>query len=84
MKIQIKCPCCKGLGKKEYNATSKIQWSLGRSFRRRRIKSGLTLEVVSERSGVSVRTLYNIEHGLSYPRFDTIQAVYIALGHLEK
>lgn len=84
MKIQIKCQCCNGLGKKEYNATSRSQWSLGRALRRRRIDSGLTLDVLSERSGVSVRTIYSIEHGLSEPRFDTINAVLIALDHWGK
>lgn len=54
---------------------------LGRMLRRLRHTSGLTLEALAERSGVSVRTISDIERGRSLePQSRTVRALADALG----
>ena len=57
-----------------------LRRQLGRAIRRRRHAASLTLATVSERAGVSVSMLSQVERGLIDPSLDTLRNIADALG----
>src|SRR5271167_4272451 len=55
-------------------------WSLDALLRQFRVAGGLTQEALADRSGVSARTIQDVERGLRIPRVDTVRRLSIALG----
>ena len=53
---------------------------LGRAIRKRRTVAGLTLATVSERAGISVSMLSQVERGMLDPSLDTLRNIAEALG----
>lgn len=53
---------------------------LGDRLRDLRTEAGLTLSQLSERSGVSVSYLNDIEHGRTVPSLGRLQDIAVALG----
>lgn len=54
--------------------------TIGQVIEERRIALGLNQEDVSEMSGVTVRTIYNIEQGIGNPSFKTLTKLAEVLG----
>jgi transcriptional regulator with XRE-family HTH domain len=57
-----------------------VRRQLGNAIRRRRHAAGLTLATVSERAGISVSMLSQVERGLLDPSLDTLRNIADALG----
>jgi transcriptional regulator with XRE-family HTH domain len=57
-----------------------VRRQLGRAIRQRRTVAGLTLATVSERAGISVSMLSQVERGLLDPSLDTLRNIAEALG----
>jgi transcriptional regulator with XRE-family HTH domain len=57
-----------------------VRRQLGRAIRQRRSAAGLTLATVSERAGISVSMLSQVERGLLDPSLDTLRNLAEALG----
>jgi transcriptional regulator with XRE-family HTH domain len=57
-----------------------VRRQLGRAIRGRRATAGLTLATVSERAGISVSMLSQVERGLLDPSLDTLRNIAEALG----
>jgi transcriptional regulator with XRE-family HTH domain len=57
-----------------------VRRQLGRAIRRRRHAGNLTLATVSERAGISVSMLSQVERGLLDPSLDTLRNIAEALG----
>lgn len=56
------------------------QTSVADAFRTSRIKAGLSIAELSERSTVTVETIYRIEAGKHQPRMATARRVAAAVG----
>lgn len=54
--------------------------TLGQSARAARVRLGLNMTQLSRRSGVSIGSLYNIEHDLQVPSVLNAEALASALG----
>jgi transcriptional regulator with XRE-family HTH domain len=67
-----------GSGDSDSRALARRQ--LGRAIRRRRHAASLTLATVSERAGISVSMLSQVERGLLDPSLDTLRNIADALG----
>jgi transcriptional regulator with XRE-family HTH domain len=57
-----------------------VRRQLGGAIRRRRHSASLTLATVSERAGISVSMLSQVERGLLDPSLDTLRNIADALG----
>jgi transcriptional regulator with XRE-family HTH domain len=57
-----------------------VRRQLGGAIRRRRHEASLTLATVSERAGISVSMLSQVERGLLDPSLDTLRNIADALG----
>ncbi len=57
-----------------------LREALGRVLRLRRTELGLTLAQVSERSGISMQYLSEVERGLKDPSSEVIEAISMVLG----
>jgi transcriptional regulator with XRE-family HTH domain len=57
-----------------------VRRQLGRAIRQRRHAASLTLATVSERAGISVSMLSQVERGLLDPSLDTLRSIAEALG----
>jgi len=75
-----------GAGRVEGDQTSEpdsralVRRQLGAAIRRRRHAASLTLATVSERAGISVSMLSQVERGLLDPSLDTLRNIAEALG----
>ncbi len=59
---------------------ARVRRQLGRAIRQRRTVAGLTLATVSERAGISVSMLSQVERGMLDPSLDTLRNIAEALG----
>jgi transcriptional regulator with XRE-family HTH domain len=64
----------------EPDARAAVRRQLGGAIRRRRHDADLTLATVSERAGISVSMLSQVERGLLDPSLDTLRNIAEALG----
>jgi len=64
----------------ESDSRALVRRQLGGAIRRRRHAASLTLATVSERAGISVSMLSQVERGLLDPSLDTLRNVADALG----
>jgi transcriptional regulator with XRE-family HTH domain len=64
----------------ESDSRALVRRQLGGAIRRRRHAASLTLATVSERAGISVSMLSQVERGLLDPSLDTLRNVAEALG----
>jgi transcriptional regulator with XRE-family HTH domain len=64
----------------ESDSRALVRRQLGRAIRRRRHAASLTLATVSERAGISVSMLSQVERGLLDPSLDTLRNIADALG----
>ena len=64
----------------ESDARALVRRQLGGAIRRRRHAASLTLATVSERAGISVSMLSQVERGLLDPSLDTLRNIADALG----
>jgi transcriptional regulator with XRE-family HTH domain len=62
------------------DSRSLVRRQLGGAIRRRRHAASLTLATVSERAGISVSMLSQVERGLLDPSLDTLRNIADALG----
>jgi transcriptional regulator with XRE-family HTH domain len=72
-----------GTGRTEVDASDSrahVRRQLGGAIRRRRHAASLTLATVSERAGISVSMLSQVERGLLDPSLDTLRNIADALG----
>ena len=75
-----------GAGRAEVDESSEsdsralVRRQLGGAIRRRRHAASLTLATVSERAGISVSMLSQVERGLLDPSLDTLRNIADALG----
>jgi transcriptional regulator with XRE-family HTH domain len=59
---------------------ARVRRQLGRAIRQRRTVAGLTLATISERAGISVSMLSQVERGMLDPSLDTLRNIAEALG----
>jgi transcriptional regulator with XRE-family HTH domain len=64
----------------ESDSRALVRRQLGGAIRRRRHAASLTLATVSERAGISVSMLSQVERGLLDPSLDTLRNIADALG----
>ncbi|MDX6600696.1 MAG: hypothetical protein QOE87_4583 [Gaiellales bacterium] len=64
----------------ESDSRALVRRQLGGAIRRRRHAASLTLATVSERAGISVSMLSQVERGLLDPSLDTLRNIAEALG----
>jgi transcriptional regulator with XRE-family HTH domain len=64
----------------ESDSRAHVRRQLGGAIRRRRHAASLTLATVSERAGISVSMLSQVERGLLDPSLDTLRSIAEALG----
>ena len=64
----------------ESDSRAFVRRQLGGAIRRRRHAASLTLATVSERAGISVSMLSQVERGLLDPSLDTLRKIADALG----
>jgi transcriptional regulator with XRE-family HTH domain len=64
----------------ESDSRALVRRQLGGAIRRRRHAASLTLATVSERAGISVSMLSQVERGLLDPSLDTLRSIAEALG----
>jgi transcriptional regulator with XRE-family HTH domain len=64
----------------ESDSRALVRRQLGGAIRRRRHAASLTLSTVSERAGISVSMLSQVERGLLDPSLDTLRNIADALG----
>jgi transcriptional regulator with XRE-family HTH domain len=67
-------------GPGESDSRALVRRQLGAAIRRRRHAASLTLATVSERAGISVSMLSQVERGLLDPSLDTLRNIADALG----
>jgi transcriptional regulator with XRE-family HTH domain len=67
-------------GSGESDSRALVRRQLGAAIRRRRHAASLTLATVSERAGISVSMLSQVERGLLDPSLDTLRNIADALG----
>jgi transcriptional regulator with XRE-family HTH domain len=67
-------------GSGESDSRALVRRQLGGAIRRRRHAASLTLATVSERAGISVSMLSQVERGLLDPSLDTLRNIADALG----
>jgi transcriptional regulator with XRE-family HTH domain len=67
-------------GPNESDSRALVRRQLGGAIRRRRHAASLTLATVSERAGISVSMLSQVERGLLDPSLDTLRNIADALG----
>ena len=67
-------------GRGESDSRALVRRQLGGAIRRRRHAASLTLATVSERAGISVSMLSQVERGLLDPSLDTLRNIADALG----